>query len=67
MEDLLFERGVDICHETARLWWNRFGPMFAADIRPRKQDVNLGKAQQPGVAPDDPAASRAAKALLSMG
>jgi putative transposase len=33
VEDLLFERGIDICHETLRLWWNRFGPMFAADIR----------------------------------
>lgn len=32
-EDLLFERGIDICHETVRLWWNRFGPLFAADIR----------------------------------
>ncbi len=32
-EDLLFERGIDNCHETARLWWIRFGPMFAADIR----------------------------------
>ena len=33
VEDLLFERGIDICHETVRFWWNRFGPMFAADIR----------------------------------
>ncbi|MEO8723360.1 MAG: IS6 family transposase [Sphingobium sp.] len=38
VEDLLFERGIDICHETVRLWWNRFGPMFAADIR--RQRVN---------------------------
>ena len=30
VEDLLLERGIDICHETVRLWWNRFGPMFAA-------------------------------------
>ena len=29
VEDLLFERGIDLCHETVRLWWNR----FAADIR----------------------------------
>ncbi len=29
VEDLLFERGIDICHETVRFWWNRFGPMFA--------------------------------------
>src|SRR6188474_3927408 len=33
VEDLLAERGVDICHETVRMWWNRFGPMFAADVR----------------------------------
>jgi putative transposase len=33
VEDLLFERAIDICHETVRLWWNRFGPLFAADIR----------------------------------
>jgi len=31
--DLLFERGIDICHETMRQWWNSFGPMFAGDIR----------------------------------
>ena len=33
VEDLLSERGVDICHETVRFWWNRFGPMFASEIR----------------------------------
>ena len=33
VEDLPFERGIDICHETVRLWWNRFGPMFASEIR----------------------------------
>ena len=33
VEELLFERGIDLCHETVRLWWNRFGPLFAADIR----------------------------------
>ena len=33
VEDLLHERGIDICHETVRLWWNRFGPMFAQGIR----------------------------------
>jgi putative transposase len=33
VEDLLYERGIDICHETVRLWWNRFGPLFAGDIR----------------------------------
>ncbi len=36
VEDLLFERGIDICHETVRFWWNRFRPMFAAEIRKRR-------------------------------
>jgi putative transposase len=22
VEDLLFERGIDLCHETVRMWWN---------------------------------------------
>ena len=34
VEDLLAERGIDVCHETIRFWWNRFGPLFAADISP---------------------------------
>ncbi len=33
VEDLLHERGIDVSHETVRYWWNRFGPMFAAEIR----------------------------------
>jgi len=33
VEALLAERGIDICHETVRHWWNRFGPLFAADVR----------------------------------
>jgi putative transposase len=36
VEDLLSERGIDICHETVRFWWNRFGPMFAAEIKRRR-------------------------------
>tara|TARA_B110001454_G_scaffold209723_1_gene223506 strand:+ start:19491 stop:20096 length:606 start_codon:yes stop_codon:yes gene_type:complete len=36
VEDLLFERGIDICHETVRYWWNRFGPMVAAEIRRKR-------------------------------
>ena len=31
--DLLHERGIDITHETVRYWWNRFGTIFAAEIR----------------------------------
>ena len=33
VEDLLHERGIDVSHETVRFWWNRFGPIFAAEIR----------------------------------
>src|ERR1039457_2394164 len=36
VEDLLFERGIDISYETVRFWWNRFGPMFAGEIRRRR-------------------------------
>jgi putative transposase len=36
VEDLLHERGIDVCHETVRIWWHRFGPMFAAEIRKRR-------------------------------
>jgi putative transposase len=33
VEDLRVKRGIDICHETVRLWGNRFGPLFAGDMR----------------------------------
>jgi len=36
VEDLLFERGIDVSHETIRFWWNRFGPMFASEIRRKR-------------------------------
>ena len=42
VEDLLFERGIDLCHETIRFWWNRFGPMFAADIRRQRVSAMRG-------------------------
>ena len=38
VEDPLAERGIDICHETVRLWWTRFDPMFAAEIRRKRVD-----------------------------
>lgn len=37
VEDLLHERGIDISHETVRFWWNRFGPIFAAELRKRQR------------------------------
>ena len=36
VEELLHERGFNICHETARYWRNRFGPMFAREIRKKR-------------------------------
>ena len=36
VEDLLHERGIDVSHETIRFWWNRFGPMFAAELRRKR-------------------------------
>ncbi len=36
VEDLLHERGIEVSHETVRVWWQRFGPMFAAEIRRKR-------------------------------
>ncbi len=36
VEDLLYERGVEISHETVQFWWLRFGPMYASEIRKRR-------------------------------
>ena len=38
VEDLLHERGIEISHETVRYWWNRFGPIFAAETRRKRVD-----------------------------
>ncbi|MBE7218347.1 MAG: IS6 family transposase [Caulobacteraceae bacterium] len=38
VEDLLAERGIEVSYETVRFWWNRFGPMFAAEIRKKRVD-----------------------------
>ena len=38
VEDLLHERGIEVSHETIRFWWNRFGPIFAAEIRKKRMD-----------------------------
>ncbi len=36
VEDLLHERGIDVSHETVRYWWNRFGLLFASEIRQKR-------------------------------
>ena len=38
VEDILFERGIDVIHGTIQYRWNRFGPKFAAEIRKRRVD-----------------------------
>jgi len=45
VEDLLHERGIDVSYETVRAWWNRFGPLFAAEIR-KKRIVSMNSAPQ---------------------
>ena len=42
VEDLLHERGIDVSYETVRAWWNRFGPLFAAEIRKKRSASMLG-------------------------
>ncbi len=37
-------RNIEISHETVRYLWNRFGPMFAAEIRSRR--VNRMRARR---------------------
>jgi putative transposase len=43
VEDLLHERGIEISHETVRYWWNRFGPLFATELRRKRVDLMRGR------------------------
>ena len=36
VEGLLHERDINISHEAVRFWWNRFGPLIAAEIRMKR-------------------------------
>lgn len=38
VEDLLHERGIEISYESVRFWWNRFGPIFVAEIRKKRAE-----------------------------
>jgi putative transposase len=40
VEDILHERGIDICHETIRYWWNKFGTLFANDIKKKSNNFH---------------------------
>ena len=44
VEDPLAERGIDVSNETVRHCWNRFGPIFAAEIRRRRIERRRGRA-----------------------
>ena len=49
VEDRLHERSIDVCHETVRYWWNRFGLLFAAEIR--KHRIHHGPYSKLALAP----------------
>src|SRR5690606_16100514 len=36
VEDILHERGIHICHETVRYWWNKLGPMLAKSLKKKQ-------------------------------
>ena len=36
LKTFFHERGINVCHEIIRFWWNRFGPLFAKKIRKRR-------------------------------
>ena len=38
VEDLLHERGIDVCHESIRLWVDRFRTLFAGKIRRQRSN-----------------------------
>ena len=33
VEDLLYERGVDVSYESVRYWWHRFGSQCGSEIK----------------------------------
>lgn len=33
VEDLLQDRGINICHETVRFWWHRLGRMVGKETK----------------------------------
>ncbi len=36
VEELLYERGIDVTHQAIRTWVAKFGPRYAADWRRRE-------------------------------
>ena len=51
VEDLLLERGIDICHEMVRLWETRFGPgqpEVLSELRARWTEWDLSQRTSSG-------------------
>ena len=44
VEDLLFERGLDICHATVRLWWTRFDPERVRRMETLQKTISIRNA-----------------------
>jgi transposase-like protein len=40
-EDLLFERGIDLCDETVRMWRNRFGPANGCIVSESRREMRF--------------------------
>ena len=45
VEDLLQGRGIDVCHQSVRLWVDRFGTYSADKVRKRRSEA-LGRVNQ---------------------
>jgi putative transposase len=43
LEELLHVRDIEISHETVRYWWNRFGSMFAVELRRKRVNRMRGR------------------------
>jgi len=37
VEDILHERGIDICHETVRYWWTKLGLIVARELKKKRR------------------------------
>ena len=45
IEDILHERGIDICHETIRYWWNKLGPVVAKELKKKRTHAKFNRAE----------------------
>jgi putative transposase len=52
VEDLLAARGINVSHQTVRLWAEKFGRHFANDIRKRSMRQASERARPPATCDD---------------